>query len=84
MDTIEFQTKPVNNRARRDAGAGLAMAVMSALLDGRSVDAAVYDSGITPGALSGHFAMVGSSTFRCWATSAGGVCVSQFDKEASS
>ena len=33
----------------------------------------LYASGMTPGALSGHFAMVASSIFRCWATNAGGV-----------
>ena len=42
-----------------------------------------FELGIMPGALSGHFAMVASSTFRCCATSAGGVCVSQLDREIS-
>jgi hypothetical protein len=43
-----------------------------------------YDLGITPGLLSGHFAIVASSILRCWATNAGGVCVSQLDREISS
>src|SRR5712664_1710166 len=43
-----------------------------------------YDLGITPGLLFGHFAIVASSIFRCWATNAGGVCVSQLDREISS
>jgi hypothetical protein len=47
-------------------------------------DYAIYELGIVPGALSGHFAIVTSSIFRCWATNAGGVCVSQLDKEISS
>jgi hypothetical protein len=78
-DPIEFQAAP--GEGAEAPGAGFAIAVV---LDERSVDAAIYDSGITPGALSGHFAMVASSTFRCWATNAGGVCVSQFDRETSS
>ena len=44
------------------------------------LDVAIYDFGIRPGASSGHFAIVASSTFRCWATNAGGVCVSQSDR----
>jgi len=44
----------------------------------------LYDLGITPGLSSGHFAITASSIFRCWATHAGGVCVSQSDKENSS
>ena len=47
-------------------------------------DSAIYDPGIMPGLLAGHFAIVASSIFRCWATNAGGVCVSQLDKEISS
>ncbi len=41
-------------------------------------------SGRTAGRSLGHFAIVVSSTFRCWATNAGGVCVSQSDKANSS
>lgn len=40
--------------------------------------------GMMTGRLSGHLAMVASSTLRCWATSFGGVCVSQSDSENSS
>src|SRR5438309_11361090 len=45
---------------------------------------ASYELGMTPGPLSGHCAMAASSTFRCWATNAGGVCFSQLDREISS
>jgi hypothetical protein len=40
--------------------------------------------GMMTGRLSGHLAMVASSTLRCCATSFGGVCVSQSDSEYSS
>ena len=50
----------------------------------RSLVSLIYALGMTPGALSGHFAMVASSILRCWATNAGGVWVSQFDREISS
>jgi hypothetical protein len=44
----------------------------------------IYELGITPGPLSGHLAIVASSMFRCWATNAGGVWVSQLESETSS
>src|ERR1700675_1089545 len=41
----------------------------------------LHDFAMMPGPLSGQFAIVASSTLRCWATSAGGVCVSQLDND---
>ena len=49
-----------------------------------NVGSSNYELGITPGPLSGQLAIVASSTFRCWATNAAGVCVSQLDREISS
>ena len=48
------------------------------------LNSAIYNFGMMPGSFFGHFAMVASSTFRCWATNAGGVCVSQLVSEISS
>jgi hypothetical protein len=39
--------------------------------------------GITPGPFTGHAAIVASSTFRCCATSARGVWVSQLESDTS-
>ncbi|MGY4506215.1 hypothetical protein ACVWYH_010172 [Bradyrhizobium sp. GM24.11] len=42
------------------------------------------DLGMTPGPLSGHWAISFSSMLKCWATSFGGVCVNQLESETSS
>jgi hypothetical protein len=40
--------------------------------------------GMISGRSPGHFEIVASSTFKCWATISGGECVSQSDNDTSS
>jgi hypothetical protein len=82
-DIWESSLLDIRNTATPAAGASSA-AVVDTRSDLRSMGGRRRDhSGTISGLFFGNVAIVASLTFRCWATSAGGVCVIQLESEMS-